>query len=60
MNNQIISSWKDSLVSGNIDSNISDFINVPKFGCFKDKRESSYDNLQRCLERIWKMVNKVI
>ena len=36
-NNQIISSWKDSLISGNMNMNISDFINVPIFGCFKDE-----------------------
>ena len=35
-NNQIISSWKDSFISGNMNMNISNFINVPTFGCFKD------------------------
>ena len=54
-NNQIISSWKDSLISGNMDMNISDFINVPIFGCFKDTREESYDNLERCLDRVWRI-----
>ena len=35
--NQIVSSWKDSLVrSGQTSLNISDFIRVPKFGCYKD------------------------
>jgi len=54
-NNQIISSWKDSLISGNMDMNISDFINVPIFGCFKDTREESYDNLEGCLDRVWRI-----
>jgi len=34
--NDIISSWKDSLVSGRLNINISDFINVPSFGCLSD------------------------
>ena len=54
-NNQIISSWKDSLISGNMNMNISDFINVPIFGCFKDKRERTYENLENCLDRVWKI-----
>ena len=54
-NNQIISSWKDSLISGNMNMNISDFINVPIFGCFKDNREKTYENLENCLDRIWKI-----
>ena len=54
-NNQIISSWKDSLISGNMNINISDFINVPIFGCFKDNREKTYENLENCLDRIWKI-----
>ena len=54
-NNQIISSWKDSLISGNMDMNISDFINVPIFGCFKDTRERSYVNLANCLEKVWRI-----
>tara|TARA_E500000331_G_scaffold243743_1_gene234189 strand:- start:455 stop:1870 length:1416 start_codon:yes stop_codon:yes gene_type:complete len=54
-NNQIVSSWKDSLISGNMNMNISDFINVPIFGCFKDKRERTYENLENCLDRVWKI-----
>jgi uncharacterized protein YbjT (DUF2867 family) len=54
-NNQIISSWKDSLISGNMSMNISDFINVPIFGCFRDERERNYENLENCLDRIWKI-----
>jgi len=57
-NNQIISSWKDSFISGNMNMNISNFINVPTFGCFKDVRERSYENLENCLDRIWKIGGK--
>ena len=51
--NQIISSWKDSLISGGMNMNISDFINVPTFGCFKDRREVKYDVLDNTIKKIW-------
>ena len=57
-NNQIISSWKDSFISGNMNMNISNFINIPTFGCFKDVRERSYENLENCLDRIWQIGGK--
>ena len=37
-NNEIISSWKDSYSSSELNYNISENIKVPKFGCFTDKR----------------------
>jgi uncharacterized protein YbjT (DUF2867 family) len=51
--NQIISSWKDSLVSGRFDQNLSAFINVPVHGCFIDKREKPVANLEDSLNKIW-------
>ena len=37
--NEVISSWKDSLVSSYKDDKLLDHINVPSYGCFTDKRE---------------------
>ncbi|WP_290696720.1 SDR family oxidoreductase [Lacinutrix sp.] len=38
--NSIVSSWKDSFASGNQKKQISSkYINVPKYGCFKDIKE---------------------
>lgn len=51
--NEIVSSWKDANVSSGFNSKISDFIQVPKFGCFKDLREKTYENKVDCIERIW-------
>ncbi|TNE58451.1 MAG: DUF2867 domain-containing protein, partial [Bacteroidetes bacterium] len=51
--NQIISSWKDSLVSGRFDQHLSEFIQVPTFGCFKDARSRPVPDREQCLERIW-------
>ena len=56
--NEIISSWKDALSSGNMEMDISDFINVPSFGCFSDQRELPYDDFEATVERIWRIGGK--
>ena len=54
-NNEILSSWKDAMSSGTLEMNISDFINVPSFGCFKDQRELAYDDFDTTVEKIWRI-----
>lgn len=54
-NNQIISSWKDAFISGEMDIEISDFIEVPSFGCFIDKRSKNYKDKDECLSKIWRI-----
>ncbi len=51
--NQVVSSWKDSFVSGIFNIKLSDFINVPTFGCFTDKRISEIKNRNETIQRIW-------
>lgn len=51
--NDIISSWKDAYVSSGMDINISDFIQVPTFGCFVDKRRMFYAIKEDCVNKIW-------
>ena len=52
-NNEIASSWKDSYSSSESDINISEFISVPKYGCFKDSRSQSFKSHESSLEKIW-------
>ncbi len=52
-NNAIVSSWKDSYSSSGIDFDISEFIEVPTFGCFIDKRKRRIYNRTDCLNKIW-------
>ena len=54
-NNEIVSSWKDSYSSSGISINISDFISVPEFGCFKDEQERLVENRADTLDRIWRI-----
>jgi uncharacterized protein YbjT (DUF2867 family) len=53
--NEIVSSWKDALVSGRLNMSISDFVNVPTYGCFKDVRSRKMTDPQQTLDRIWRI-----
>lgn len=53
--NEIISSWKDSLVSGRLNFKISEYINVPQFGCYKDSRKKKILNRDECINRLWQI-----
>lgn len=51
--NQVASSWKDSLVSGRIKVDLDDYIQVPKFGCLRDKQTIKLKNKELAIENIW-------
>jgi hypothetical protein len=51
--NEIISSWKDSTISGRINYKISEHLKVPVFGCFKDIRKKQFENRESCVNKIW-------
>lgn len=56
--NEIVSSWKDSFVSGQLYGPLSDFINVPKFGCYKDVRIIESPSVESAIEKIWRLGGK--
>jgi uncharacterized protein YbjT (DUF2867 family) len=51
--NLVISSWKDSLVSGRFKHNLSEFVQVPTFGCLKDEKKIKIVNPDKVLDNIW-------
>lgn len=52
--NSIVSSWKDSMVSsGRLGEQLHKYINVPKFGCFKDYKKRYVVDADETLEKIW-------
>ncbi|MGJ8661338.1 MAG: SDR family oxidoreductase, partial [Bacteroidota bacterium] len=57
-NNDILSSWKDAYSSSGINFGISEYIQVPTFGCFKDIRKSTIENQVDCIDKIWKIGGK--
>lgn len=52
-NNEIVSSWKDAYASSGLKSHISDYIQVPTFGCFTDIRQKPFEDRSKCIEKIW-------
>jgi uncharacterized protein YbjT (DUF2867 family) len=56
--NNIVSSWKDAYASSGMDIHISDFVQVPTFGCFIDRREQAFSNKAECLNKIWSIGGK--
>ena len=53
--NAVVSSWKDSRASGRFESEVSEFIEVPRFGCFVDRRLRKVSDRDRTVERIWRI-----
>src|SRR5690554_2356840 len=49
VSNEIVSSWKDAYASSAISGHISDYIQVPTFGCFTDVRQMPFENLDTCI-----------
>lgn len=41
--NSVVSSWKDAVTSGKIDSTYTNYLQVPMKGCFHDKRIYTFD-----------------
>ena len=52
-NKVIISSWKDAYASSAISSKISDYAEVPSFGCFEEKKVKTINDRERCINKIW-------
>lgn len=50
---EIVSSWKDSFISSRNDTNLKQFMEVPKEGCFTDLRKHTYYSYEECLERVF-------
>ncbi|MEN9907014.1 MAG: hypothetical protein RLZZ540_155 [Bacteroidota bacterium] len=56
---QVASSWKDSLVSGRFKNNISEYLKVPKKDCFIDRRKMEIVNRDFTIERIWSIGGEI-
>lgn len=51
--NEVISSWKDAFISSSFKLNISEFIQVPTFGCYKDVKVRTFRDRNECINKIW-------
>lgn len=50
---QVVSSWKDALNNSTLNQNLTRYLEVPVFGCFKDDRKIKIDQPEKVLEKIW-------
>ncbi len=54
--NSIVSSWKDSMVSsGRLRNSFHKYVNVPKFGCFKDYKERKVTDAEKTIDKLWRI-----
>ncbi|WP_318311875.1 SDR family oxidoreductase [Flagellimonas crocea] len=53
--NLVISSWKDSIASGQIKEDLENYIQVPKYGVLQDKKSISIKDEDAVLENVWRI-----
>lgn len=53
--NLVVSSWKDSMVSGRFTKDLEKYIQVPKYGVLKDQQKRKVKDEKAVLENIWKI-----
>ena len=51
--NEVVSSWKDAFISSSFNLNLSEFIQVPTYGCYRDVREKTFTDRDDCINKIW-------
>ena len=50
---QVLSSWKDALTSRRLVKGLSQFIEVPVFGCYKDIKTCQVTDMDSTIRKIW-------
>jgi hypothetical protein len=50
---QVVSSWKDALNNTYLNQNLSQYFEVPIYGCYKDVRTIKVEQSERVLDKIW-------
>ncbi len=55
---QVLSSWKDAQTSNIFETGMSQYFEVPEFGCFKDVRKKTSPNPDLTMNRIWAIGGK--
>jgi uncharacterized protein YbjT (DUF2867 family) len=51
--NLVLSSWKDSIISSSLGLSLSDYIEVPNFGCYKNEKQIAITDASKVLQKIW-------
>ena len=51
--NDVVSTWKDSLISGRLNKDVHEYIQVPQFGVYRDTQEVDIAEIDEVMEKIW-------
>ncbi len=51
--NEVVSSWKDAFISSGFKLNLSEFIQVPTYGCYREMKEKVFADREECINKIW-------
>lgn len=51
----VLSSWKDSIISSSLGLSLTDFIEVPQYGCFKNVKNIKVENPDEVIQKIWRI-----
>lgn len=51
--NMVTSSWKDSVHDEQLSQKLSEFMEVPVYGCYLDRKELKVSNIEKAIENIW-------
>ena len=51
--NDVISTWKDSLISGRLNKDVHEYIQVPQFGVYRDTQVVDIAEIDEVMEKIW-------
>lgn len=54
-NDQVLSSWKDALTSQTLYKGVTEHLQVPSEGCFKDYRKQKVKSTENTLDKIWRI-----
>jgi len=54
-NDQVLSSWKDALTSQTLYKGVTAHLQVPTDGCFIDRRSMKVSDVERSLDRVWRI-----
>lgn len=53
--NLVVSSWKDSMVSGRFNKNLGKYVQVPKYGVLQDHKALKISDPELVMRNIWKI-----
>ena len=55
----VLSKWTDAMASNALEKGVSQLLEVPKYGCFKDERKKNISDTEKTMDKIWSLGGEV-